>query len=306
MQMIKKIILSIPLVLILIFSFCLVSSAEENKVGIVTCDVLNIRELPGTENKILRQVTHGERLQILESSEEWYKIKYNDDIGWVHSDYITVKVEPIGIGTINADYVNIRTEGSLSSKVITMRSSGARFEVYDKQGDWYKIMLEDGTYGWVYGQYISFREGTETSRGGQDVRDNNSGGHSSLGEKIVQYAKQYLGVKYVYGGSSPKGFDCSGFVQYVFKNFGINLERVAANQAKHGTKVDKANLRIGDLVFFDTNGGMNSIEHVGIYIGGGNFIHASSASGVRQVTISDLTSGYYSKTYMGARRYISD
>ena len=303
MQMIKKMIFTLPLIFLLVISFCITSYAEENRIGTVICDVLNVRESPGTDFKILYQVTRGDRLQVLSNSEEWYEIKYNDIIGWVHGDYITVKTEPIGIGTINANNVNIRSEGNLSSDVITMKSNGARFEVYARHGEWYKIKLEDGTYGWVFGQYITIREDTGASRGGDDVRATDDD-QNSLGNKIVDYAKQFLGVRYVYGGSSPKGFDCSGLVQYVFKNFGIKLERVAANQAKYGTKVDKANLKVGDLVFFDTNGGMNSIEHVGIYIGGGKFIHASSGRGANKVIISDLTTGYYSQTYMWARRYI--
>jgi N-acetylmuramoyl-L-alanine amidase len=108
----------------------------------------------------------------------------------------------------------------------------------------------------------------------------------------------------VYGGSSPSGFDCSGYVQYVFKQFGINLERVAADQAGQGTKVSKANLKPGDVVFFDTNGKNNYINHVGIYIGNGNFIHASSGSSKRKVVISDLSEGFYADAYMTARRFL--
>ena len=103
---------------------------------------------------------------------------------------------------------------------------------------------------------------------------------------------------------SPKGFDCSGFVKYVFDHFGIILNRVSANQAKQGTAVKKADLRVGDLVFFDTDGGHNEINHVGIYIGGGKFIQASSASGSSGVVISDIAEGFYSSAYMSARRVI--
>ncbi len=125
-----------------------------------------------------------------------------------------------------------------------------------------------------------------------------------LEQKIVTYAKKLLGVRYVWGGMSPKGFDCSGFVKYVFDHFGIILNRVSANQAKQGTAVKKADLRVGDLVFFDTDGGHNEINHVGIYIGGGKFIQASSASGSSGVVISDIAEGFYSSAYMSARRVI--
>jgi len=122
------------------------------------------------------------------------------------------------------------------------------------------------------------------------------------GADIIDYAKKFLGTKYVWGGSTPKGFDCSGFVKYVYKKFGITLSRNSRSQASNGTYVKKANLKPGDLVFFDTDGGKNRINHVGIYIGSGKFIHASSSHS--KVVISSLSSGFYSKNYMTARRVL--
>jgi cell wall-associated NlpC family hydrolase len=301
MQMIKKMLFAVPLFFLIIFSVSSISHAEDNKMGIVTCDVLNIRELPGTNHKILTQVSNGQKMKVTDSADGWHQVTYKDIVGWVNGDYVTVKIEPIGIGTINANDVNIRTEGNLSSSIITRLNKGVSLEVFSRQQEWYKIKLPDGKDGWVFEKYLTVREDSSASRG--DTDDSRLAS-ASLRSRVVEYAKQFLGVKYVYGGSSPKGFDCSGLVQYVFKNFGIKLERVAANQAKHGAKVDKANLAVGDLVFFDTNGGKNSIEHVGIFLGDGKFIHASSGRGANKVIISDLTSGYYSDTYMWARRYI--
>lgn len=121
-------------------------------------------------------------------------------------------------------------------------------------------------------------------------------------QNVVTYAKKFLGTRYVWGGNTTKGFDCSGYVKYVFKKFGVTLSRASYAQAKNGTYVKKANLKAGDLVFFDTNGGLNRINHVGIYIGGGKFIHCSSShSGV---VISSITSGFYAKRYMTARRVL--
>lgn len=125
----------------------------------------------------------------------------------------------------------------------------------------------------------------------------------SLSLSIVDFARRLTGVNYVWGGTTPKGFDCSGFVRYVFKNFGITLNRVSSDQAKQGSKVKKEDLIPGDLVFFDTNGGHNRINHVGVYIGSGKFIQASSEySGV---VISDITGGFYANTYMTARRVLN-
>lgn len=109
-----------------------------------------------------------------------------------------------------------------------------------------------------------------------------------------------IGVKYKSGGTTAKGFDCSGFTSYVFKELGISLPRTSASQSKVGQKVDKADLIAGDLVFFNTSG--KGVSHVGIYVGDGKFAHASSSKGV---IISELDSSYYKTRYMGARRVMS-
>lgn len=120
---------------------------------------------------------------------------------------------------------------------------------------------------------------------------------------LIDYARSAIGVPYVSCGSSFSGFDCSGFTSYVFSKFGVKLPHSAAAQSAYGTPVSRSNLKQGDLVFFDTNGGHNSISHVGIYIGGGQFIDASSAR-PHAVTIDSLNSNYYSSRFMTARRVL--
>ena len=125
---------------------------------------------------------------------------------------------------------------------------------------------------------------------------------SSEGNDVVEFAKKYLGYKYVAGGSSPStGFDCSGFTTYVFRNFGVSLNRSSKDQIKTGTAVSKSNLQPGDIVIFK-NQGKTAIGHVGIYIGSGNFIHAANKK--EGVVITALSSSYYSQRYVGARRVI--
>lgn len=115
---------------------------------------------------------------------------------------------------------------------------------------------------------------------------------------IVSVAKQYLGVPYVWGGTSPSGFDCSGFVQYVFRKCGYSVTRTADTQYYDGTPVSYSNLQAGDLVFFTGTYATAGISHIGIYIGGGQFIHAASGG----VKISSLSESYYSSRYYSACR----
>lgn len=305
MLKIKKLILTILLTTALFFAYAGAVNAEGSKVGIVTCDVLNVRQTPSTASKILVQIPRNTKVKVLEFSDDWYKIIHGDITGWVYAQYLTVKDEAIANGTITGDNVNVREGPDLSKNIITRFNKGHRVDVFEQSGEWYRIKLEDNKFGWVFYKYIHISEKLEdTSRAAGEGAGGSEQAEPSLREKIVNYARTFLGVKYVYGGSSPKGFDCSGFTQYVFKNFGIKLVRTAAGQAQHGEKVSKKDLVAGDLVFFDTNGGLNGICHVGIYIGGGKFIHASSGKSAKKVVISDLTQGFYANTYMGARRYI--
>lgn len=129
-----------------------------------------------------------------------------------------------------------------------------------------------------------------------------SRGGATLVDQLISFAKRFVGVRYRWGGTTPKGFDCSGFTQYVFKSIGIKLNRTSTAQATQGSHVSKSELLPGDLVFFDTNGGNNHINHVGIYIGGGRFVQASSTG--TGVTVSNINSGFYKDAYMTARRVI--
>ncbi|ACL76472.1 SH3 domain-containing C40 family peptidase [Ruminiclostridium cellulolyticum] len=207
--------------------------------------------------------------------------------------------DEIHTGTVSASVLNLRNNPGTSSKVIGSMTRGDKLSILESSGDWLKVKTSEGDTGWAFSRYIALSKDSD-----ENTSDRQSDISTALSEQIVKFSKTLLGTEYLYGGTTPKGFDCSGFVQYVFKQFDISLERVASSQAAQGVNVSSRNLSAGDLVFFDTDGGHNSITHVGIYIGGGQFIHAASGSSTRKVVISDITSGYYANNFMKARRVI--
>lgn len=295
------------LVLVLFAGF---AYAEGNQAGIVNGEVLNLRESPDTSAKVISQLEKGSKVAILKESNGWFEVKYNNVFGWVNSQYITIKEPNIGIGTITVECANVRSQPDTSSDIVVKLVEGAKVNVTARSGDWYKVRTANGTVGWISKGLMTVKD-IDASRGDEEeitaeelAKEKDKKDGETQGEKIIAYAKKFMGVKYVWGGNTPKGFDCSGFVKYVYNNFGIDLNRVAADQAKQGTKVSKSELKEGDLVFFDTNGGLNYINHVGIYIGNGRFIHASSSRSVHKVTITDLNGGFYSKAFMTAKRFI--
>ena len=210
------------------------------------------------------------------------------------------------------------------SSIYVRKGPGTDYDVVDslilnsdviviaEAGDWYKIKVGTTT-GYVAKRLLSNTKQETTSRSADErvVEDTNINNEetnkvttvqaTSKGQEIAQFAKQYLGCKYVYGGSGPSTFDCSGFTMYVFKHFGVSLSHSATAQSKNGSYVAKEDLQPGDLVFFKDYQTMDGIGHCGIYIGNGDFIHASSGTGYC-VKISTLLSGSYNTRYETARR----
>lgn len=228
-------------------------------------------------------------------------------------------------GYVNSESVNVRSNPDKSSSIVTTLILNTGVTITAQTDEWYKITYGDYT-GYIFKTLIS-QNLTTTSRGGEtrapEVTTNNNTNNnndnvtsdpkpqvnneqvtnntsSQAGEKIVSFAKQYLGYSYVYGGTTPSGgFDCSGFVYYVFNSCGYSLSRSCSVQANSGTAISKANLQPGDIVFFN-NTSNGSIGHVGIYIGDGRFIHAANSR--RGVVTDTLNSGYYNTYYYSARR----
>lgn len=301
----------------------------------------NIYILPLINANIIQNIKSNKIVTIISKTNGWAYVETDEVMGWIRQDVLTQTDAVSGsTNTNNPTNTNkpqeeepqIPSDTEIIAKtmyvnyssVYVRKGPGSEYEVIDslilnngvkviaENGDWYKVEVA-GKTGYIAKRLLSTKQVSTTSRGEVDREDGevqsiqnsvqNNVVEKSKGEQIVEYAKNYLGCKYVYGASGPNSFDCSGFTMYVLKNFGVTLSHSATAQSKVGSYVAKENLRPGDLVFFTDYETGSGIGHCGIYIGDGNFIHASSGTGYC-VKISTLTSGSYLKRYETARRVV--
>ncbi len=209
----------------------------------------------------------------------------------------------LGDGVINASDVRLRSDANTSSSILATLSKGTAVTVLTQSGSWYAVSY-NGTNGYVSQQYVTLGTSLPAEDTGSSSTDNTTSSvpSSGSGSSAVSIAYQYLGVPYVYGGASPSGFDCSGFTMYVYNQLGISLPHGATPQLKYGTYVSRSELQPGDLVFFSD--GSYPASHVGIYVGDDQFIHASSSTGNGYcVCVSSLNTNYYSRNFVGGRRF---
>ena len=265
----------------------------DSKAGYIKGTGVRMRSGASTTSSILGVYNTGTKMTITGESGNWYKVSYSGRDGYVSKDYMTTTKPDNGGGStsqtgyIKGNDVRLRSGAGTNYSILGTYNNGTPLTITGTSGNWTAVTI-NGVKGYVNSTYVT----TTKSDGGSKPS-------GSIGETIVATAKQYMGAPYVYGGMSPSGFDCSGFVNYVYKLCGYSMSRVASSiYNNNGTYVEKANLQLGDLVFFASNS--SSIGHVGIYIGNGQFIHSSSGAGC--VVISDLSSSYYLKNYVGAKR----
>jgi len=188
-------------------------------------------------------------------------------------------------GVITASNLNVRQ--APNSAVIGQLTYGQNVTVIGYVDGWCKIQYDDKT-GFIFGNYVSVTPDEAAAKdadAAQPTQETETTA-SSAGQNVVEYAKKFLGVPYVYGVSSPSGFDCSGFVQYVYKYFGISLPRTSYSQMYSGYAVSTADMQPGDIIVFRGGG------HVGIYIGNDTYIHAPNSG--RSVSIDPLDRSIHS------------
>lgn len=271
------------------------SALDSIKAGVVDASALNLRQQATTESASLKMLSNGTDLSVIGEEGEFYKVSAAGTVGYAHKDYVIIKdimnISNGGGVKVTASALNLRAEPSLSAAVIGKLYEGTTAEIIGINSGWLKVNSSAGT-GYISPDYVEYIELSSASAG-------QASSNSSLGQQVVDKALSYLGVKYVYGGASPSGFDCSGLSYYVYKQFGVTLNRSSSAQTSNGYKVSKSELVPGDLVFFSSPGS-SSVGHVGIYIGGGQMVHSVKPG--RSVEIDTINSGYYSTYYWGARR----
>ena len=256
--------------------------------GCTTGSSLRLRVEPSTSASVVTTLDKSVAVAILDDSVDgWYKIAYNGSTGYVSADYLNVDQDNVftTYGRVNSDGVNVRSDASTDSSVLATIEEDAIVTVNGLVDGWYDVTCEYGTEGYIRSDFLDLTES------------------SSSNSDIAATAKQYLGTGYVYGGASPRGFDCSGFTMYVYSQHGYSLPHSATSQWQSGLGArvySISELQPGDLVFFNDpsrNAG-KACSHAGIYTGDGQFIHSSSSrSG--GVIVSSLTSGYYNTYFVG-------
>lgn len=325
-------IVSMMLAVLLIGSILTISvfaadpGGKKTGVAFVDASSLRLRERPTTKSATLDFAYRNEVVVTLGKTGEWYHVLYNLQEGYMHEDYldvVTVENVELGYGRVNGSNVNMRKGPKTSYKSLGKSQRGDLAYIIGINKQWYKVIWNDQIC-YIRSDYLDLTEFpyenresekepvffTHGKRTGPKVTVANFNASknyigyeepevSATAESIVATAKTCLGVPYQWGGESMSGFDCSGLIQYVFKKNGISLGRTCKKQYAAGSPISKSELQPGDLVFFQ-NTYTRGLSHAGIYIGDGEFIHASSDG----VMTSKLSNSYWSSHYYGACRVL--
>ncbi len=285
----------------------------------------NVHGMADGNSLILDLVGAGSKVVILETTDNgWHKVYFGDnyDIGYVSADNITIG-DMVNRAEVNAkrnvrifsvaknakittkeSAVLVKLLPSAESETLTSLANGANCKIISGGSNWTKIIV-NATNEIGYVKTSNVKQVTEPKAGAFSSKTTNSKtksvavSGSASGSALVAQASKYIGTRYVYGGTSPSGFDCSGLVQYSLRKLGVSIARSSSSQYGYGTSVSKANLQPGDLVFFSRGGG---ISHVAIYAGNGQVIHAPRTG--KRVCYQSLSSLCGYMKYVGAKRVI--
>lgn len=251
---------------------------------------LNIRAVAAEDGKLVGKLPKNAACEVIDSDGTWAHIKSGEVEGYVSEEYLLTgipakrKAEELAttMARVTTDSLKVRAEANTDSEVITLVPNGERLEVIEVEGDWVKVGLDDQEV-YVSAEYVEVSSELSTAITMTELLYGQ--GVSDVRVDLCQYAKEFLGNPYVWGGTSlTKGADCSGFVLSIFKKYGVSLPHSSRAQANCGTTIKVSEAQPGDLIFY---GNGKTINHVAIYIGGGQVIHASSPkTGIRISNVS--------------------
>lgn len=288
--------------------------------------------LPNFTSTKIEKVNKDQEIKLITTMANWAKIEINQKEAWIPKTFLmkevsvettkpteqqpeeTTETQPetqqpeqtTQPAVSKAAYISsnasahFRSGPSTSSQSLGKLPKNTKITITGEENGWYKVSY-NGKEGYISKSLVTEGEppATTSSRSQEEPRSATTTTAQASSNNVVQVAESYEGSRYVSGGSSPSGFDCSGFTQYVYGKCGITLSRTSYTQATQGTAVGKSELQPGDLLLFHYYGS-SSIGHVGIYVGNGKFIHAANSN--RGVVYDSIESGYYADNYAGARR----
>lgn len=278
--------------------------ANKAVADIYSTTTLNIRKKGSINAKIVGKMKKGNIATVLKKGSEWSKVRSGNVTGYVKNQYLVfgdeienfAKQNVKKVAKVQTETLRVRKKASTNSKIVTLVSEDDKLKVKKQTDDWAKVKV-DGQTGYVSKDYakVTYSFGKAKSmkqiQAEQEAKEakkrveeaarsksvsTTSSGSSATGSRIASYAQQFIGNPYRYGGNSlTSGIDCSGFTQQIMAKFGYSISRTSSSQSGDGRAVSTSNLRAGDLVFYGDGG---SIDHVALYIGGGQVVHASNSA----------------------------
>ena len=267
--------------------------ANKAVADIYSTTTLNIRKKGSINAKIVGKMKKGNIATVLKKGSEWSKVRSGNVTGYVKNQYLVFgdEIENFAnqnvkkVAKVQTETLRVRKKASTDSKIVTLVSEDDKLKVKKQTDDWAKVKV-DGQTGYVSKDYAKVTYSFGKAKSMKQIQAEqaakkasvsvSSSGSSATGSRIASYAQQFIGNPYRYGGNSlTSGIDCSGFTQQIMAKFGYSISRTSSSQAGEGRAVSTSNLRAGDLVFYG-NGG--SINHVAVYIGGGQVVHASNSA----------------------------
>lgn len=240
---------------------------------------LNIREEASTDSKVVGKMTNHAACEILGESNGFYKIKSGNAEGYVYKEFIVTGEAALKIAqtaarhvaTVTTETLRVREYASTESQIVSTVSKDEELYIIEELDGWLKVEL-DNFEGFISSEYVTTAVSLKT---GNTMKELNYGdGVSDTRVDLVNFALQFVGNRYVWGGESlTNGVDCSGFTMKVYERYGIYLPHYSASQPSYGVKISRSELKPGDLIFYSSS---NRIDHVAIYIGNGQVVHAAN------------------------------